>query len=168
MQQNWIQVLFLLIAATITWAAWVLFGVFATVNLVVGDFCQNISDVLQQRPGAQATLSCPDLAAAQASITEVFININQAVATANIAIDGVRLPLCSMRVCVIALALCVMRCVMHKHRGCLPRHGAGSDGRSRIAPYCVQAPTTPRFRPLRSLRCSVPASTTMDRAVTRL
>ena len=87
-QQNWIQAIFLFIAAAITWAGWVLFGIFATVNLVIVDFCQNIDDNLQQRPGAQVFLSCPDLAAAQASIQQVFIDINRAVATANLQIDG--------------------------------------------------------------------------------
>ena len=88
-QQNWIQAIFLFIAAAITWAGWVLFGIFATVNLVIVDFCQNIDDNLQQRPGAQVFLSCPDLAAAQASIQQVFIDINRAVDTANLQIDGV-------------------------------------------------------------------------------
>ena len=41
MQQNWIQAIFLFLGFLVTWAAWVLFGVFATVRLVVVDFCQN-------------------------------------------------------------------------------------------------------------------------------
>ena len=71
MQQNWIHTIFLLLGFLVTWAAWVLFGIFATVRAVVGDFCQNLRDGLEGRPGAQQILQCPNLAAAQASIATV-------------------------------------------------------------------------------------------------
>jgi hypothetical protein len=55
-QQNWIHVAFLALGFVVTWAAWVLFGAFATVRMVVVDFCQNGEDLLAQRAGAQARL----------------------------------------------------------------------------------------------------------------
>jgi hypothetical protein len=92
MQQNWIHCFFLVLAFLITWAAWVMFGVFATVRLVIIDFCQNNDDALAGRPGTQQFISCPDLSAAQASLNEVFQSMDLAIITANGAIQSVLQP----------------------------------------------------------------------------
>jgi hypothetical protein len=65
-----------------------LFGVFASVRLVIVDFCQNNDDILAQKPGAQQFLSCPDLSAAQQSLDGVFEAIDGAIASANVAIQS--------------------------------------------------------------------------------
>jgi hypothetical protein len=88
MQQNWIHCIFLAFGCFITWAAWVLFGIFATVRLIVIDFCQNGADIIARKPGAQVIIPCPDLNAAMESIYKIYSNIGDAVITANIRLNG--------------------------------------------------------------------------------
>lgn len=88
MQQNWIHCIFLALGCVITWASWVLFGIFATVRLIIVDFCQNGEDVIAMRPGAQILVPCPDLDAALQSIYQIYTDIGAAVVTINGRLNG--------------------------------------------------------------------------------
>lgn len=99
MQQNWLHCIFLFLAFIVSWAAWVLFGVFATVRIVVGDVCGASADWLDGKPGAQELVPCPDMADAVQFLDSVHESIAESVRFANDAIAGALQPphICSRR-----------------------------------------------------------------------